>query len=184
MRGEDYEPDLRRGERLCYEGVLLGDPLAQADLATHMSESFPGEQSVWMRRSAIQEGGVGLFRLAASVVEQLKCYDEGGIGRAVFEIGFGFDTVKDWRKVAWKPSEVTGGERCVGLYRHWCEEAKRAVLCWLWVAKQLVVSKDVRLLIADLIWDERAAWCANRLAEGAVVSAAGDEDEDEKIASL
>ncbi len=30
-------------------------------------------------------------------------------------------------------------------------------MCWLWVARQLAVAKDVRLMIADLIWYERAA---------------------------
>ncbi len=40
----------------------------------------------------------------------------------------------------------------------WCAEAKQSVLCWLWLARDLGVVKDVRLLIADLIWDDKEAW--------------------------
>ncbi len=45
----------------------------------------------------------------------------------------------------------------IELYRLWCAKAKRAVMCWLWMSRSQRIIKDLRLLIADFIWDERAA---------------------------
>lgn len=49
-------------------------------------------------------------------------------------------------------------ERAVGVYRQWLREAKSAVLCWKWMARDLGVAKDIRRIIADLIWQERSLW--------------------------
>ena len=49
-------------------------------------------------------------------------------------------------------------ERAIAFYRRTNEEAKRAVLCWLWLVEEKRVVKDIRLLIANLVWEERAAW--------------------------
>ncbi len=71
-----------------------------------------------------------------------------------------------WKKKQWPVTEKAS-ERAMSLYLRWNEEAKRAVLCWLWLARDKNVVKDIRLLIADLIWEERAAW-SERTATGDV----------------
>ncbi len=44
------------------------------------------------------------------------------------------------------------------MYEYWLGLARQAVYCWLRLSKSLRVTKDVRLLIANLIWEERAEW--------------------------
>lgn len=54
------------------------------------------------------------------------------------------------------------------LYTQWLSGAKMGVLCWLWLSKGTGVARDIRLLIADLIWDERAAWSERAIPESDV----------------
>lgn len=55
-------------------------------------------------------------------------------------------------------ASVAAGERAINMYEMWCGQARTGVLCWLWACKQLCVVKDIRLAIANLVWDERMAW--------------------------
>ncbi len=54
-------------------------------------------------------------------------------------------------------------ERTIELYNQWTAEAKRAVLCWMWFSRTVCSVKDIRLMIANLIWDERIAWSEFRI---------------------
>jgi TPR repeat protein len=47
---------------------------------------------------------------------------------------------------------------CVEFHDKCCDAARAAARCWLLVAKRLGVSKDMRLLIARLIWEQRGDW--------------------------
>lgn len=53
--------------------------------------------------------------------------------------------------------------RAVALHGEWCEKAKQAIQFWVWASKnELDVHKDTRLLIAKLLWADRAAWSERR----------------------
>jgi hypothetical protein len=43
-------------------------------------------------------------------------------------------------------------------YDRWIAMARAAIACWLATARRLGVVKDIRLLIAQKLWDERAEW--------------------------
>ncbi len=53
--------------------------------------------------------------------------------------------------------------RTVELYRNWCAEARRAIFCWIWCAQQHNAAKDIRILVADLVWGERSAWSERKV---------------------
>lgn len=49
-------------------------------------------------------------------------------------------------------------DEAILLFENWCKEAERAILCWLWLARDLGVCKDIRVAVAQLIWDDKAVW--------------------------
>ena len=52
--------------------------------------------------------------------------------------------------------EKTAVERAIALYTRCNGEASSSVMCWLWLAGEKHMCKDIRLVIADLIWNDRA----------------------------
>ncbi len=148
-----------RGKLLCREAALLGDPNAQCIFAHNWCEDQSAEQLMWLRRAALQHDVAALETAVFAARWHVKAYEQGAeSGRAVLEIGAALKS-----SIEWVEGEVSrdrkAAEQCITLYESWCEEARRAVLCWLWLAKKkTLLIKDLRLLIADLIWDERFAW--------------------------
>ncbi len=147
--------------QLFKEAAELGHAEAQWCYG-HGFDENSWERYLWWRRAAA--GGHGLARryIVEEAVPQLKLFNEGkGSGRVLFEIGaackghlgggkaFGLLVHDDW---------LHATERAVALRNEWCEDAKRAVCCWMLCAKQLGVAKDLRLLIAGVLWAERVAW--------------------------
>ncbi len=152
--GEDM-CDQPNAARLLREAAELGHPWAQYVFAEKCFPRDSVERFAWLRRAATQSGYIGLPELRSSVVEQLLWYDEGASGRVVFEIGSAFAGLQTMRKIV---VTAPAAERAVQLYEQWCGEAKQAVLCWLWLSRTKGVVHDIRLLIADRVWEEKAAW--------------------------
>ncbi len=162
------EGNMLRTKQLIWEAALLGDPFAQF----RVSQNCPTgslEQFAWLRRSIIQNAlRRPLLDLLKLVPAQLDVFDNGGSGRIVFEVGAAIAGAFTWREKASTAIAIIAGKRAEELFRQWTREAKAAVLCWIWIAKSFGVAKDIRLLVADLIWDERAAWSERRgVAAGA-----------------
>ncbi len=112
----------------------------------------------WLRRAAVQDGYYAT-RLAEFAVNQVGRFDRGSSGRIVYEIGVAVMVIREQR--VWTrldQDEKAACESAFVVYLRCIEDAKRAVMCWLWFARSETVAKDIRLLIADLIWEERAAW--------------------------
>ncbi len=118
------------------------------------------EQVQWLRRAALlTEPGQycdPLFQLGAAMSEQLRRYEESGSGRVVLEMGAAFAAKKSWHRHVLNAYIFCN--TALELYNKWRAQARTAVLCWLWLARQKGVAKDIRVLIADVIWDDRAAW--------------------------
>ena len=49
-------------------------------------------------------------------------------------------------------------EQCCVLYDVCCRRCKRSVVCWTLVGKRLLVVKDIRRVIAKLLWEQRFSW--------------------------
>ncbi len=76
----------------------------------------------------------------------------------MYEIGFALTCSPACHLANCSLEERDTQDRDAILYKQCCSAAKRAVMCWLWLARATTVVKDVQLLIADLIWDARADW--------------------------
>jgi hypothetical protein len=48
--------------------------------------------------------------------------------------------------------------RAVALHKECCEGTKRAIRCWIWVAKQKhIIVKAVRGIVCKMLWGEKVA---------------------------
>ena len=45
--------------------------------------------------------------------------------------------------------------KTVELYRFWCDSARDTCVSWVLIAKQIGLNKDVRRMIAKMLWDAR-----------------------------
>ncbi len=154
-----FRNEKARAEELWRQAAELGDPSAQYDLADKCCEENSLERFEWLRRSAANSVGIGaLERLVYLAVEQTRRWDRGSSGRNVFEIGAALCEASDWKKTAREKERQEAGERAIELYEQWLEQARRAVLCWMRLSKQLRMPKDIRLLIAHLMWRDRSVW--------------------------
>ncbi len=160
---------------LWQEAAELGDPWGQFWFAGLCCAKGSLEQLAWWRRSVMQTATgnlVGLVPLLKAAKKQVKQYDGGGSGRNVFELGLTLTIVDTWHGHSRDREITAASERTVMLYQQWCAEAKRAVLCWLWLLRKEHVARDIWILIAGLVWDGRSAWSerkAPHTAEGALV---------------
>ncbi len=150
--------DLPRAARLFREAAELGDMHAQFSMGISSGIGLC-EQLDWLRRSALQcaDYSRAFECLVGMAKEEDGELDNGGgdvTGRTLFEIGSTIAQIADWEKRA-KGASVAW---VVEFFEQRRSAARRAVLCWLWLSRIEGVAKDIRLLIADLIWAERAMW--------------------------
>ncbi len=79
-----------------------------------------------------------------------------------------FEEYSSFLDVHWRQLEAW--DEAVSLYNMWRDEAKRGVMCWMWISRHLNVMKDIRLLIAEVVWIERSSWGVGRSSENKTVS--------------
>ncbi len=101
------------------------------------------------------------FDELAIVLEQRQKYYKGSLGRVEFEMGSAFAFIEKWQVSVASANKISG-EKAIQLYQESCAASKRAVYCWLWLANALGVVKDIRLVIAELVLDDKAAWSVRR----------------------
>ncbi len=148
---KEYETSLVKSQAmwLWREAVQLG----YSDSLYRRPERFypkdPLRQFMWVRRVAIQGNWRAWRKLANLAMEELCKYREGATGRLLFEIGMTLTFSDLWHTGV----TVDTFEQTVKLYEQWCSEAERGALCWFWLASALGVAKDIRVLIAVLVWE-------------------------------
>ncbi len=160
--------DSNRGRMLLREAAELGDPRGQFEFASIHCNVDAREQFKWFRRAALQEcedHRPAQWRLMEVADAHVRLLSTVHSGRCVFEIGAVFSTVKLDPESSER--ERNGCRLAVEWYERWCEEARRGVLCWIWAARKLGVVKDIRLLIADLVWEDKVAWSDRVSGDGA-----------------
>ncbi len=155
---ERTDDNTRRAQSLWRQAAELGDRDSQLQVAQRCCESGSPEQLAWLRRSALLNYPFALQLATVFLPGNVWKYEEGGSGRSLYEIAIALDSLPEWRMDE-SESTIAAGEQALKLLRQWHSEAKRAVVCWMWLARKEGIPKDMRLLVADLIWDERVAWC-------------------------
>ncbi len=91
-------PDEERAKRLWRKGALLGCPFAQGDVGLRCCDEDSWERYAWLRRSGMQSYDNTLVHACLIPLPRLlSLHDEGGSGRAVFEIGHALSLMEEWR---------------------------------------------------------------------------------------
>ncbi len=147
----------RRAEALWRAAAELGDHSAQLVCARQCCAKGSLEQLQWLRRSALQGSHEALISLVGSGRELLQ-RDRMGANRLLFEVGAALAGTSYLDIRGWSSEAHLARNEIAMLYEQCLAQTKRAVLCWLWAVKEMRVVKDIRLMIADLIWDQRAEW--------------------------
>jgi TPR repeat protein len=122
----------------------------------------------WLGMSARKRFWQSTPLLVEAAESQLQLWESGWDGgRVLLELGrvfrgqvaqgavFGMECRDD---------EYAAAQRCVDLHDRWTSMARAAIACWLAIARRLRVAKDMRRLIAQMVWDGRADWSKVRLS--------------------
>ncbi len=112
---------------------------------------------------------MALMTLFADAARELSEYYAGGSGRIVCEIGAAFAAVENCMDLVDKPVNKKACGHAIMLYNQWCDRARRAVLCWLWLSRILRATKDIRVLIADAVWDGGRLRASAKSRRGATI---------------
>ncbi len=140
------------------EAAALGEPSAQFYVAEMCCPKSSGERFVWLRRAAEQGYKTALSPLLWTVKERFYGRVANSSPRAVYELAVGMRDARVKKIVLKERGNAPIANWAWSMYDHWTAHAKTGVLCWIWAGRQLGVSRDMRRMIADLVWAERAEW--------------------------
>ncbi len=170
LLGERYQVgrgcarDTRRMLMLYGEAAKLGHPGAQIWFGMNCFAGDNVERYRWWGRATGPAFSQGQYLWEDAAAKQLKRFDEGGSGQCVFEIGRWCGSRVDVLTSLPAPDkancakEIQILQRAIALHREWSEKATRAIECWIWVARQLGVVKDIRQVIARQAWESAWMW--------------------------
>ena len=156
--GEGYEKDLEKANENFLHASELGLVWAMRELGGLLDESDAQRWRWWGRAAAL---GVSFFFLT-SFVNQAELFNSGsGSGVVVFAIGQALQGhVNDQARRIFSrdydfDSLIGLAKQAIAFYEAQIKATKDAMRAWTLVGIKLKVVKDVRKLIAKLIWDAR-----------------------------
>ncbi len=117
----------------------------------------------WLKRAAVLGSTEAIQDLISAASKHLELLGENGSNRHVFEIGADCREhvqAKDGSAFGSKVAaeQVSTLERVVSLHEKWCEDARQAIRCWIWVGLHRTVSKDMRNAISKMLWANKWTW--------------------------
>jgi hypothetical protein len=159
--GLGCENDRDRAIELFGAAARLGDADAQVSLGEEAFRSRDWERFHWWSRAV--ERGRGQRWFWRGVVSLLSAFEEGELGRilhiaapllranlnVVKQEVFGFVVSKEvWQNLL----------RVLELHEAMLDRARCAVACWSVVGRRMGLVKDVRVMIAKVVWEEPWRW--------------------------
>jgi hypothetical protein len=155
--------DKTRAMALYREAAALGHAAALCRLGLFgYEEGDPERYRLW--EQAGQRGDrVAVAQLGRSARVQLMWHGLGRPGRVVMAIGqvCGLHAAPDLDQmfgVSVISGEMRSVRACIRLFERWSGRARQAIECWIWIARQRGVVRDIRRLIARRLWDDRHLW--------------------------
>jgi hypothetical protein len=133
-----------------------------------------GERYCWWALGATRCHHKAIATLEMAARSHLDAVRAGGCGRICFEIGAACHAHFDRKRrtlFGHGPQHGMASMReTVRLYRCTCAKARAAIACWACMARLSGVVKDVRQMIAHMLWDEKAAWGCEKCPQHPIVS--------------
>jgi TPR repeat protein len=100
--------------------------------------------------------------LLSQVIRLLPLFERGEHGRILHIVGpviaNGLDAVGQWFGIALPEDEVAKLKRVIELHGAMLECARRAIDCWSMAARRIRVVKEMRAMIAKMLWEEPWQW--------------------------
>jgi TPR repeat protein len=151
------EWDTHAAIALLRKAAELGHVDAQEELAQKAYDKRDWQRYYWLRKASLRRD-----RAAEKMVIFAGKF-LGGSGRIVYELGATFkghvrESEKTILELHGNKREMHAAINCVRMYEAWLEEARDAIRCWLIVGRRKRVVKDIRNVIACMLWEQRAEW--------------------------
>jgi hypothetical protein len=149
--GLGCKEDRARAIALFKEAAELEDTAGQLWYALGAFAESDWRRYRWLGRAIARGDDGAVFHLQEAATKELELFEEGkGSERVVWEVGAVSKRRMDVANRAMR--------QCVKLHDEWCKMAKAAIECWIGIGRRLEVAKDIRLVIARLLWGERVEW--------------------------
>jgi hypothetical protein len=144
-----------------------------AELNYHRAQLMYGQMGFgerdWERfhwRTKAAEGGLGVPQLCCDVAKLLPSFERGEFGRILSTVEPVIrKNLAIWREDATICMHLDGGEietgdleRVFEMHAAMLRRARRAVDCWSIVGRRCGVVKDMRVMIAKMLWAEPWRW--------------------------
>jgi TPR repeat protein len=156
--GEDCASDLRKATENLLIASELGDVFGMRELGELLIESDPERWRWWGRAAGL--GNVWSFLLEFAA--QVELFNSGaGSAAVMFAIGHALHGhVNEQARTIFKhpddfDSLIGPAKQAIAFYEAQIKASKDAMRAWTLVGIKLKVVKDVRKLIAKLVWDSR-----------------------------
>jgi hypothetical protein len=162
--GSVCNKDQDKAKILYREAAEMGQVSAMYNHAKRGLAEMDPERYIWLGRAAARGHHAAAMELTLAAEKQLGLLRMVRRGRLMFAIGEALHThvnVAEETVFGLKCDEQYLGiaEKVVRLFMEWVGEARKAIRCWIMIGRrQRGANKDVRMLVAKLLWHDRAVW--------------------------
>jgi hypothetical protein len=152
--------DMKRALELYRQAAEMEHPLAMVRYGGLGFGAQDWERFHWWGLAA-ERGWDGMFR--DSVLPLVTSFEKGECGRILHTVGPVISRNLDAAKCAFfrfklDPDDCRKLERLVALYDAMMGRARGAIHCWSIAGRRLRVVKDMRVVIAKMVWAEAWRW--------------------------
>ncbi len=178
-KGKGGIKDKTRALRLFKEAGELELSIAEWCYGEYAFKGKDWERYYWWGRAASRGYTRGDF--AGAATKHLKLIEKGTSGRVLFEIGAACKGHVDEETVfgmRCEREEIRAVKRAVVLHDESCEDAKRAIYCWIWMAHHKKLVNVIRKTVSIMLWADKGAW--SNVQNGSKTKEIGQELDDRR----
>ncbi len=159
--------NLAKALPLLLEAAQLGDPKAQYHYGRLKFDMYDPQRYFWFGKAAAKGSENGAYAFAC-IIDAILSSKRSAPREMVFAFGSALKGHIHSRRGlfifdCWGKEHIRYAKRAVSKYDMWCNMAREAICCWTLVARRNYVAKDMRIMIAKLLWADKAAWCIQRV---------------------
>jgi hypothetical protein len=157
--GEECAQDLPAAIELFRRASELGCPRSQVSYGDLAYGPEDWQRLCWWGRASRRGWcSAALLRTALGLLPR---FERGGLARALFVAGPAVRALADTmlgRLAQYEPERAQQQDRLLSLCDELMERARRAIRCWSLVGLRCGVVKDMRVMVAKMLWEEAWRW--------------------------
>jgi TPR repeat protein len=170
--GSVCEKDQHKAKALYREAAEMGQVSAMYNHAKRGLAEMDPERYVWLGRAAALGHHAAGMELTLAAEKQLGLFPVLQSGRLMFAIGEALQlhvstTTETIFGLKCDQLYLESAQKVAKLHAEWVEDARIAIQCWLMIGKrQRGANKDIRMMVAKLLWRDRAVWSERAAKKG------------------